>query len=449
MSNRVARSAILSRSSILLRLLSTPWRILGLVLLVVFAVEALVMLLLPLILPQGISDTLEAFIDAALLTAISAPAIWWIIIAPLRRMALEAQALSSTIVDSAGDGILTTDADGLVLSYNPAAKELFGHDTAAVLGQPISRLLPDSDLTATAAGQVIGTSGRRRSGATFPASVSVRRLEYEEGTANVIVVRDLTEARRAEEERTTAARQQEALRAQQMATLAQLATGVAHEIRNPLTAIKMLVQSTHSNGEDTPLSAEDLQIVEDQIRRMEQSINALLDFARPPGTERRPVSLQTVLKHAVRLLEGQARKQHVTLQIDSHSPNLTLNADPDQLQQLLVNLSLNALNVLPAGGTVTFSIASHAPDTACILVADSGPGIPADAIDNIFDPFFTTRKQGIGLGLNICKRIAEEHGGTITARNSSSGGAVFELCIPCTDSTAADSSDAHHAVPGS
>ena len=427
---RELSSPVPSRDSILLRLLRTPWRILVLVLVVVFAVEAVVMLLLPLLLPTGLSDTWAAVIDAALLTIICAPLLWWIIISPLRRVALEAQKLSSTIVDNAGDGIITIDAAGHVLSYNPAAKELFGHDAHRILGHPATDLLPDISLTATSVGEAITTNGRRLQGETFPASVSIRRLSDEDLSAVVLVVRDLTEAKRAEAERTTAVRRQEALRAQQMATLAQLATGVAHEIRNPLTAIKMLVQSTTSDEETSTLRTEDLKIVEDQIRRMEQSVNALLDFARPARAERRHIIIRDILPDVLRLLEGQAGRQSATLNIDHAHSELTLYADRDQLQQLLLNLGLNALNVMPHGGTLTFSVTPDSDGMVCILVSDTGPGIAPDMIEDIFKPFFTTRKQGIGLGLNICRRIAEEHGGRLTAHNNPAGGAIFELCLP-------------------
>ncbi len=388
------------------------------------------MLLLWLLLPTGLSEIWTAFLDAALLTVICAPLLWWIIIGPLRQIAVEAQALSSTIVENAGDGIITVDVTGRVLSCNPAAWSLFGQDPERMLGVSAKELLPEISFASTGVGEAISTSGRQRNGDIFPASVSVRRIGAEDQSPFVLVVRDLTAARRAEEERTAAAREQEALRAQQMATLAQLATGVAHEIRNPLTAIKMLVQSTRSDHEMTTLRTEDLKIVEDQIRRMEKSVTSLLDFARPSPTERRPLIIREIIPDVIRLLEGQAGKQSVQLCLEDEAGDLTVNADRDQLQQLLLNLGLNALSVMPNGGALTLAVKNHADGMVGVLVSDTGPGIPPDVIGNIFKPFFTTRKQGIGLGLNICKRIAEEHGGTLTAANAATGGAVFELCLP-------------------
>ncbi len=427
---RKPRSSIPSRRSVLFRLLTTPWRIVGLVLLVEFAVEVTVMLLLPLMIPAGLSENWTALFDATLLTVVCAPLLWWIIISPMRRVAMEAQALSSTIVESAGDGIITVDAAGRVLSYNAAAQSLFGYDAEEVLDRPARDLLPEIRLAATAVGESISISGQRHSGGMFPASVSVRPIGDEDQSPVVLVVRDLTEALRAEEERTVAAREQEALRAQQMATLAQLATGVAHEIRNPLTAIKMLVQSTQSDGHTTTLPSEDVKIVEDQIRRMEKSVNALLDFARPSPSERKRLFIREMIPDLIRLLEGQAGKQHVTVEFEESVGDMALNADHDQLQQLILNLGLNALNVMPNGGALKFSVRSHEDDMVCMLVSDNGPGIAPDVIDHIFEPFFTTRKQGVGLGLNICKRIAEEHGGRLSADNNPTGGAVFELCLP-------------------
>lgn len=417
-------------NSMLLQLLTKPWRILGFVLVVVFAVEALVMLVLPMLLPADMPGVWEALFDSALLTVTCAPLLWWVIINPLRRVALEAQKLSSTIVENAGDGIVTVDPSGNVLSYNFAAHQLFGHAAKEILTRPIVQLLPEISLTTTTVGETLTTTGRRQNGEDFPASVSVRKIDDNDQSALVIIVRDLTEAHRAEIARTTAAREQEALRAQQMATLAQLATGVAHEIRNPLTAIKMLIQSTQTDSDTTSLPTEDVRIVESQIRRMEQSVSALLDFARPSPVARQTIVLRELIPDVIRLLEGQAKKQHVSILFEEVDGNLVLNADRDQLQQLILNLGLNSLDVMPNGGTLEFRIANHGQEMACILVSDTGPGIAPELMEDIFQPFFTTRKQGVGLGLNICRRIAKEHEGSLTAANRSSGGAVFELCLP-------------------
>jgi len=389
-----------------------------------------VMLLLPRILPADLPDLWEALIDSALLTFICAPILWWVIISPLRRVALEAQALSSTVVENAGDGIITVDSSGTVLSYNSAAQQLFGHAAKETLAGPVDQLLPHISLASTALGEASATSGRRRTGDVFPASVSIRKIGEDDQSPVVIIVRDLTESQRAEEERTVAAREQEALRAQQMATLAQLATGVAHEIRNPLTAIKMLIQSTQPDGDVTTLPTEDVRIVEDQIRRMEQSVNALLDFARPSPAERSSLVLREIIPDVLRLLDGQAKKQNVKLAFEESVGDLALEADRDQIQQLVLNLGLNALNVMPNGGKVTFRVETHAEGMVCVQVSDTGPGIAAEIHGDVFKPFFTTRKQGVGLGLNICKRIAEDHGGKLTAANNPSGGAIFELCLP-------------------
>lgn len=430
-----SRSLVSSRDKMLLRLLGTPWRILSLVLLVVFLVEAVVMLLLPWILPKNLFDIQAAFIDAAMLTGICAPVLWLIIISPLRRIALDAQALSSAIVENAGEGIVTINSRGQILSFNPAAEVLFDHHAKSTLNSLITDLLPEIRLDSTNIGEAVATNGKQRDGDYFPASVSIRRLDDNESSDLVLVIRDLTEAKRAEAERTAAVREQEALRAQQMATLAQLATGVAHEIRNPLAAIKMLVQSSNSEDDESSMSNEDLRIVENQIRRMEQSVNALLDFARPAPTERKLIAIKEIVPDVVRLLEGQAEKQSVLLRVEEGVSELTLNADRDQLQQLLLNLGLNALSMMTQGGTLTFAVKSKSPGRVCILVSDTGPGIPEDLTDEIFQPFFTTRKQGIGLGLNICKRIAEDHRGTLSAYNHPAGGAIFELCLPSADNT--------------
>jgi signal transduction histidine kinase len=244
-------------------------------------------------------------------------------------------------------------------------------------------------------------------------------------------------------------REREVLRAEQLAAVGQVAAGVAHEMRNPLTAIKMLVQ-TGLEGERAPgLPPEDLAIMENEIRRMEQCIQLFLDFARPPNSERRQTDLVAVLRRALALVEGRARRQKVTLLPDLPSTPVGLFIDPEQIHQVVVNLLLNALDALPRGGTVTLSLAEHAgslPEGSSgrgvdgfartakrwveVRVHDSGPGILPRIRDRLFEPFVSSKETGVGLGLSISKRLIEAHGGTIRGEDVPGGGAVFVFTVP-------------------
>jgi signal transduction histidine kinase len=225
-------------------------------------------------------------------------------------------------------------------------------------------------------------------------------------------------------------REREVLRAEQLAAVGQLAAGVAHELRNPLTSIKMLVQTNHEEIKARGLPVEDLDIIELEIRRMEKCLQTFLDFARPPRLERHPLNLAEQVERTLALVAGRARKQHVQLQFTPPSQAVVVDADAEQLQQLLVNLALNAMDAMPHGGQLEMAIAPRQKDYVEVQVADTGPGITDELLPRLFKPFVSSKETGLGLGLVISRRIAESHGGTLRAFNRSSGGACFVLRLP-------------------
>jgi two-component system sensor histidine kinase HydH len=227
------------------------------------------------------------------------------------------------------------------------------------------------------------------------------------------------------------------LRAESLAEVGQVAAGLAHELRNPLTAIKMLVQANREDAESQDLPAEDLRVIELEIRRMEDRLNVFIDFARPPRPERRLVDLKTVVDQTLALVGGRARKQRVALNFEPPSSPVEVEADGEQLRQLLVNLALNALDSMPRGGVLDVEIQPAADGQVEVIVLDTGPGIPARHFARLYEPFFTTKETGLGLGLPVSQRIAHDHGGTLCAANRPQGGARFMLRLPaCTGSRA-------------
>jgi two-component system sensor histidine kinase HydH len=206
----------------------------------------------------------------------------------------------------------------------------------------------------------------------------------------------------------------------------QMAAGVAHELRNPLTSIKMLVQSGQKEGLPA-LAHEDLMIIEHEVRRLERSLQRFLDFARPPRPERRPLNLAQVVDRALALVEGRARKQRVQLNFTQPPGGIMAEVDEDQIQQLLLNLMLNSLDVMADGGSLTVELRSVPEGQVELRVRDTGPGIPAELLPRLFDPFISTKETGIGLGLAVSHRIAERHGGSLSAHNEPDGGACFLL----------------------
>jgi signal transduction histidine kinase len=224
-------------------------------------------------------------------------------------------------------------------------------------------------------------------------------------------------------------REHEVLRAEQLAAVGQLAAGVAHELRNPLTSIKMLVQTGLEGRPPQGLPPEDLSVLEDEIRRMEKYLQSFLDFARPPRSERRDSDLVAVVRRAVSLVDGRARRQKVDIDVAVPAEAVRLRIDPEEIQQVLVNLLLNALDVLPRGGRIRVEVVARGGGVE-VRVSDNGPGIASEIRNSLFEPFVTSKENGVGLGLSICKRLVEAHGGSIRGDNPPDGGAVLSFTLP-------------------
>jgi signal transduction histidine kinase len=226
-------------------------------------------------------------------------------------------------------------------------------------------------------------------------------------------------------------REREVARAEQLASAGQLAAGVGHEIRNPLTSIKMLVQAALQDRDQPGLSREDLLVIEGEIRRMERSLQTFLEFARPPKPERHELDLLVLLSTVLGLVRGRAEKQKVTTRLDAPPEPVTLTADAGQLRQVFLNLVLNALDAMPGGGILTILV-RPADEWVEVEVADTGPGIAREVGPRLFQPFVSTKDTGLGLGLVISQRIVEDHGGSVAAANRGGSGASFFVRLPLT-----------------
>jgi two-component system, NtrC family, sensor histidine kinase HydH len=228
--------------------------------------------------------------------------------------------------------------------------------------------------------------------------------------------------------RTLQQREREVLRAEQLAAVGQLAAGMAHEIRNPLTSIKLLVQTVQADTSGR-LPSDDLAIIEQEIRRMERTVQTFLDFARPPRLERSRRDLCELVMATLNLVRTRAARQGVTIDFQKQAERIESHVDGGQLQQVLLNLILNALDVMPTGGRlqVRLELAGQSPT---ITVRDTGPGIMPALLPRLFEPFASSKQTGLGLGLVVSKRIVEDHGGSLRGGNQPEGGAAFEVRLP-------------------
>lgn len=226
--------------------------------------------------------------------------------------------------------------------------------------------------------------------------------------------------------------QEEVLKSEKFAAVGQLAAGTAHEIRNPLMSIKLLVQAALRQEEGERLSRQDLSVIEQEISRVEHTVRNLLDFAKPPSLVRKTFFVRDLVNYCLALVSGRAAIQKVQLEKKLADDGLSLLGDFEQLHQVILNLMINALEAMPEGGLLTVRVHEKSGHSGTLILAidDTGCGIRPDLMQQIFDPFTSDKDSGTGLGLSICKHIIEAHNGKIFAMNREARGSSVGFEIP-------------------
>lgn len=225
--------------------------------------------------------------------------------------------------------------------------------------------------------------------------------------------------------------QDELRRSERLAALGKLLAGVAHEVRNPLAAIRSTVQ-LWQRLPDQSRSPESLDAVIRSVDRLNETVSQLLYFSRADGTAREPVDVNQLLEETLELFSAQAAAQHVALLTRLSHDLPRFAGSPAALRQVFVNLTTNALQAMPDGGELEVMTERHGGDRVAIEFADTGPGIPPDVEPHLFEPFFTTRPEGTGLGLALCREIIAQHEGTIESVAPTQRGARFRIELPIT-----------------
>jgi signal transduction histidine kinase len=220
----------------------------------------------------------------------------------------------------------------------------------------------------------------------------------------------------------------ELARKNRLADLGQMASHVAHEVRNSLVPIKLYLSLLRRRIEPDPPSLEILEKVQSGFAALEVTVGDLLHLSSQRDPVRQEVLVRPLVEEVLCALAPQLAAQGIAVHVDCPPP-LRARFDPEMLRRALLNLVLNALDVLPAGGELVVT-ACRTPAGLELEVADSGPGIPPSLLERLFEPFFTTKQGGTGLGLAIVERIAAAHGGQVLASNCPEGGAAFTLILP-------------------
>ncbi len=226
-------------------------------------------------------------------------------------------------------------------------------------------------------------------------------------------------------------RQRELLHAQQLSALGQLAASVAHEVRNPLMSIKMLVEAALRPRNPRPFTPDNLHVVHRAVVRLEKTVQGFLDFARPPALQRGVRDLRAVVVETLDLMRGRAEQQKIDMTLDCPEATVDGNVDRAQFSAVLINLCLNALDAMPAGGHLRLELRTE-KEGVVLKVIDTGTGIAPDVVERLFTPFASGKPTGTGLGLCISKRIIEDHGGRLDGGNRPEGGACFTITLPQT-----------------
>jgi two-component system sensor histidine kinase TtrS len=358
------------------------------------------------------------------------------------------------ILDSVADGIYGVDLHGNSTFFNRAAEELTGWKANEVIGKNQHRLLhhthadgsPYSFEDCPVYQTFCDNQPRyisddlfwRKDGASFPVEYSSTPIKDEEGKTigSVVVFRDITEQKQVEED----ARQHQAelARVARLSTLGEMASGIAHEINQPLTAISTNAQASirllESNPPDTGLCMEVMDRIATQAARAGEIIRQLRRFVTKEPLERSEVDINTLVSAVVVLIRPELRRAHVRLVLDLQPDLPGIAVQPIQIEQVILNLAKNAIEALdeiPLDQRLLTIVTTLNPNKQIqVTVRDNGPGLQAELRDHLFNPFVTSKADGMGLGLSISNGIIQAHGGRLVAHSPPEGGAVFSFFIP-------------------
>jgi two-component system sensor histidine kinase PilS (NtrC family) len=323
------------------------------------------------------------------------------------------------LIEGLPSGLLTTDLSGNILIFNRAAENIVGVPRSGAIGKNIVEIFPfiEPPLETQRSEGLITVSGNTR---TIGLGISVSTDSSEQRTGYICIFQDITELKKLEAE----LKHKETL-----ATIGEISANMAHEIRNPLASLKgsieMLKEGTLTKDHGEKL----MNIALSEMDRLNKIITDFLTYSRPKALEFFRFDLHTMLDEILELIKSATMKSGaITIKKEFSGENLIF-ADPQKLRQVFMNLGMNAIESMPAGGEVVIST-RNLKDSVIISVKDSGTGITYENLKDIFFPFFTTKDRGTGLGLSIAYRIVEEHLGKITVRSAPGKGTTFTVVLP-------------------
>ena len=367
----------------------------------------------------------------------------------------EFAAIYAAIIDSALDSVIVVDEDGRVVALNPAAVATFGYTVQEAIGQEIGALIvPDSlrerhqagmkRYRATNEAHVLGRrvemEACHRNGQPIPVELAITEVHLPAGRYFTANLRDLRPVRAARQE---IERQRNALhQSEKLAAIGSLLAGLAHELNNPLSIAlgesELLVCDVEERSDPSVFLERALRI-HDAADRCAKVVRSFLSIVRHRPPLHRPTDMRNLIGAAINLLRHPLRTANVTVKVELPDDLPDVLADPDQVQQIVVNLIVNATQALDASVLPRrLVISGDASAGMCRLrFRDTGPGVPPDLAERIFEPFFSTKTEGVGtgVGLAVSRRLAEAQGGTLRLVQHGGAGADFELALPLAPAT--------------
>ena len=331
---------------------------------------------------------------------------------------------SEALVKHMPIGLLAVDRNGKIVACNEQAQGLFtgscpdavGRNAGDLLPSAFSQLLERINARTGLVEEDIAVSSEK-DGTQIWESVAAAFADEDVPEGIILLARNVTAIRQLEKE---------VARSRHLNAIGSLAAGVAHEIRNPLSSIKGFAvyfrQRLSGNKEDEETA--DIMIAETE--RLNRVISQLIEFARPLTLEKEQTSMTDLVRHTIKLVEAEARKNAVVIDIQAGGDLPPADIDPDKIKQVLLNIFLNALSAMPDGGRLSVELGAQ-EDNLAVTVSDTGTGIKKEDLPLIFDPYFTSKPAGTGLGLAVVQKIMDAHGGIVHMESKAGSGTKVTL----------------------
>ncbi|MDL4619322.1 two-component system sensor histidine kinase AtoS [Citrobacter amalonaticus] len=341
----------------------------------------------------------------------------------------ETKTLNDLIIENAADGVIAIDRQGDVTTMNPAAEMITGYTLNELVGRPYATLFSDPHFASPVLDTLAHGTEHLAQEVSFPArdrtielSVTTSRIHNPDGEliGALVIFSDLTA--RKETQRRLA-------QTERLATLGELMAGVAHEVRNPLTAIRGYVQIIRQQT-SLPVHQEYLSVVLKEIDSINRVIQQLLDFSRPRQSQWQQVLLNSLIEETLILVQTSGVQARIAFNVEQDKGLPAIVADRELLKQVILNILINAVQAISARGEIRIRTWQYSATQQAVMIEDNGCGIDIALQKKIFDPFFTTKASGTGLGLALSQRIINAHQGDIRVASIPGCGATFTLILP-------------------